>query len=332
MNSRSPFIVAELSANHLSSLDRALALVEAAAAAGADAVKLQTFSPESMVADPAYIIPDGPWAGRLLIDLYREAQTPREWHGPIFDRARSLRLVAFSAPFGPDDADFLESLSCPLYKIASFELVDLPLIRHVALKGRPMILSTGMAMLEEVEEAAGAAVDAGCRDLTVLKCTSAYPAPVAVSNLATMADLAHRLGCKVGLSDHTLGIGVAAAAAALGADMIEKHLTLRRADGGPDAGFSLEPQEFAQMVQACREASAAVGEPAYGPMPAEAPQLQLRRSLYWAGDQPAGDIAASIRTARPAAGLHPRELENTIGRTLTRDVRAGEPVLESDFT
>lgn len=328
----SPFIVAELSANHLGSLERALALVDAAAAAGADAVKLQTFSPESMVADPAYVITDGPWAGRRLIDLYLEAQTPREWHAPIFERARALHLVAFSAPFGPDDADFLETLSCPLYKIASFELVDLPLIRHVAEKGRPMILSSGMATLAEVEEAAGAAVEAGCRDLTVLKCTSAYPAPVAVSNLATMADLAKRLRCKAGLSDHTLGIGVAVAAAALGADMIEKHLTLKRADGGPDAGFSLESHEFAQMADACRAAAQAVGEPTYGPTPAEAPQLLLRRSLWWAKDQGEGELAASIRTARPALGLHPRELDRTIGRTLARDVRAGDPVLETDFT
>lgn len=332
MNSRSQFIVAELSANHLGSLDRALALVDAAAVAGADAVKLQTFSPESMVADPTYVITDGPWAGRLLIDLYREAQTPREWHGPIFERARALHLVAFSTPFSPDDADFLETLSCPLYKIASFELVDLPLIRHVAAKGRPMILSSGMATLAEGEEAVRAAVGAGCRDLTVLKCTSAYPAPPAVANLATMEDMRARFGCKVGLSDHTLGIAVPVAAAVLGADMIEKHLTLRRADGGPDAAFSLEPHEFAQMVEACRAAAAAIGEPAYGPTPAEAPQLLLRRSLWWAGDHPAGDIAASIRTARPATGLHPRELDHTIGRRLTRDVRAGDPVLDTDFT
>lgn len=328
---KAPFIVAELSANHQGLLQRALDLVAAAAAAGADAVKLQTFTPESMVADPDYVIPDGPWAGRRLIELYAEALTPREWHGPIFRHARALGLPAFSTPFSPDDADFLESIGCPIFKIASFELVDLPLIAHVAAKGKPVVLSTGMASIAEVEEAVSAAVGAGCTDLTVLKCTSAYPAPPAAANLVTMAHMAKRFGCKAGLSDHTLGIAVPVAATVMGAAMIEKHLTIRRADGGPDAGFSLEPHEFAQMVAACRAAAVAVGHVTYGPEPSEHPQLALRRSLWWTKDQAAGTKATGIRTARPALGLHPRELTRITGQVLARDVRSGQPVQPEDL-
>jgi pseudaminic acid synthase len=272
-------IIAELSANHLGSLKRALAIVDEAAKAGADAIKLQTFTPEQMV-EPGTLIKSGPWAGSDALDLYREAHTPREWHEPLFERAHARGLIAFSSVFHPDDVDFLESLRCPIYKIASFELTDHRLIRYAAETGKPIVLSTGMASLQEIAGAAVAATlhTTGAPRLTVLKCTSAYPASPADANLATMADLRKRYGCAVGLSDHTKGIGVAVAAAALGADMIEKHLTLRRSDGGLDAAFSMEPAEFRAMVTECRRAAEALGEVRYGPSAAEEAHLQLRRA------------------------------------------------------
>lgn len=274
-------IVAELSANHLGSLDRALDIVSAAAHAGADAVKLQTYTPEQMV-EPHVMISAGPWNGAHALTLYRACQVPREWHEPLFAHAAALGIEAFSSVFHPDDVDFLETLGCPRYKIASFELTDYTLIRHAAITGKPIIISTGMAMLKEIAAAAHAA--AGCEDLTLLKCTSAYPALPADANLAAGRALGgytfgrSAKGTKWGVSDHTLGIGVAVAAAALGASMIEKHLTLRRTDGGPDAGFSMEPDEFAQMVTECRRAAEAVGEVRYGPSAAEADHLALRRA------------------------------------------------------
>lgn len=273
-------IVAELSANHLGSLNRALAIVEAAARAGADAVKLQTFTPEQM-AEPGKLITSGPWAGREALELYREAHTPRAWHALLFQRASLLGLEAFSSVFHPDDVDFLETLGCPRYKIASFELTDHNLIAYAARTGKPIIISTGMALIEEICAAVFAArvsVD-GFLDLTLLKCTSAYPALPQDANLAAGTMLPRITSCpKWGFSDHTLGIGVAVAAATLGATMIEKHLTLARADGGPDAAFSMEPDEFAQMVTECRRAAAAVGEVRYGPTAAEAEHLSLRRA------------------------------------------------------
>lgn len=268
-------IVAEISANHLGSLDRALRIVGVAAAAGADAVKLQTYTPEQM-ADPGLIIPRGPWAGRNAVALYREGHTPREWHKPLFERAHSLGLMAFSSVFHPDDVDFLETLGCPMYKISSFELTDLNLIHYAGRTGKPIVISTGMATVEEIYAAVMA--NYGAVDLTLLKCTSAYPASPADANLLTMRAMRQHFCVKVGLSDHTMGMGVAIAAAALGASMIEKHLTLSRADGGPDAAFSMEPSEFAQMVVECRRAAQAVGEVRYGPSAAEAEHLGLRRA------------------------------------------------------
>ena len=274
-------IVAELSANHLGSLDRARAIIDAAARAGADAVKLQTFTPEQM-ANPEAIVEAGPWAGCNLVDLYTKAHVPRAWHGVLFQRIRDHGMEAFSSVFHPDDVDFLESLDCPRYKIASFELTDYALIAHAARTGKPLIISTGMALRHEIEQAVLCAFQAGCRDLTVLRCVSAYPSSPKDANLRTMQHLAHTvlagLGIKVGLSDHSMGIGVAVAAAALGATMIEKHLTLARADGGPDAAFSMEPHEFAQMVVECRRAVEAVGGVRYGPSTAEEPHLRLRRA------------------------------------------------------
>lgn len=269
-------MVAEMSANHLGSLARAHAIVEAAAQAGADAVKLQTFTPEQMV-DAGKVIETGPWAGRLAIELYREAHTPRAWHQELFDHANQVGLVAFSSVFHPDDVDFLETIGCPIYKIASFEMTDTDLIRYAASTGKPLIISTGMATEEEIGVAAAAADNSS--DLTLLKCTSAYPADASEANLLTMQTLTYYPRCRAtGLSDHTMGIGVAIAAVALGASVIEKHLTISRADGGPDAGFSMEPLEFAQLVTECRRAASAIGEVRYGPTATEAPSTLLRRA------------------------------------------------------
>ncbi|MCS6946062.1 MAG: pseudaminic acid synthase, partial [Steroidobacteraceae bacterium] len=265
-----PFIIAEMSANHNGSLERALAIVDAVADAGAQAVKLQTYTADTMTLDIAareFVIdePTSLWAGRTLYDLYREAHTPWAWHAPIFERARARGLVAFSTPFDSSAVDFLESLDVPCYKIASFENVDLPLIRKVAATGKPLIISTGLATLAEIAEAVAAAREAGCRDLVLLKCTSAYPASPADSNLRTIPHLRAAFGCEVGLSDHTLGIGAALGAIALGAAVIEKHVTLCRADGGVDSAFSLEPHELRLLVEESERARLALGEVRYGP-------------------------------------------------------------------
>ena len=272
---RTPFIVAEIGGNHLGDSYRAAALVDAAWQCGAEAVKFQCFEPEQM-AGANKVIETGPWAGRNMVDLYGETYTPKHWFGPLLAQARALGVVPFASVFHPDDVDFLEALDCPIYKIASFELTDLDLIRHTSATGKPMIISTGMATLDEIRRAWHAASN-HCVDMTWLKCTSAYPATAQDANLRTMVDMGRELDCDFGLSDHSLGIGVAAAAAALGASVIEKHITIRRSDGGPDAAFSLEPDEFRQMVDACREAAMAVGEVRYGPSAAEAASVPLRR-------------------------------------------------------
>lgn len=311
-----PFIVAEMSANHLGSLDRALKIVESAAEAGADAIKLQTWSPDTMCIDHGYTLEHGPWAGRKLFDLYREAWTPWDWHKPIFDRARELGLIPFSAAFDRDSVDFLETLEVDRHKVASFELTDLPLIRYMASKGKPIILSTGMAERVEIGQALLAATGV---EITMLCCTSAYPADATDANLATFAD---GWGDNWGLSDHTPGIGVACAAAALGATMIEKHLTLARSDGGPDAGFSLDPQEFKQLVTECRRASASIGEVKYGPSQSES--TALRRSLWVCVDVKAGEeliLGANVVTARPALGLSPSY--DLTGKRAKLDIKGG---------
>lgn len=285
---RRPFIVAEMSASHLGSLARAHAIIEAAAHAGADAIKVQAFTPEQMV-DADRMIETGPWAGRLAIDLYREALTPREWFPELFQHAAEVALVAFASVFHPDDVDFLETLGCPTYKIASFELTDTALIAHAARTGKPLIISTGMATADEIAIAMRVAHSSGCRDITMLKCTSAYPATETEANLRTILHMLAWLSASskhhpedwtkwaVGLSDHTIGHTCAVVATALGATVIEKHLTLRRKDGGPDATFSMEPEEFAKMVTECRIAAASVGNVQYGPTPGEAAQMLLRR-------------------------------------------------------
>lgn len=272
-----PFIVAEIGANHLGLYGKALSLIDAAAKAGADAVKLQTFTPEQMAA-PGKVIDEGPWAGRELLQLYRETHTPRQWHEALFRHAKAQSLIAFASVFHPDDVDFLETLDCPMYKISSFEILDTTLIRRAARTGKHLVLSTGMATPGEIALAVHAAKQAGCRDLTVLKCTSAYPADCSEANLGAMAEIRKMLAVHhVGLSDHTPGSAVAVAATALGATMIEKHLTLSRSDGGPDAAFSMEPDEFAAMVADCRRAALAVRGNELGPTLGERAHLSLRR-------------------------------------------------------
>ena len=327
---RRPFIVAELAASHNGSLQRALQLVDAAADAGADGLKIQTWSTDSMVGDKDYVVPDGPWAGQRLMDLYRKAHTPWIWHQPIFNHARARGLLPFSTPFDLDALDFLEREGqCELYKIASFEIVDTHLIKAVARTGKPMIISTGMATFDEIQRAWYTAYQHGCSDITLLKCTSAYPAPASSSNLAAMQRLQAAFcgnSTSVGLSDHTMGSAVAVAATALGATVIEKHLTLARADGGPDAGFSMEPAEFAQMVKDCRTAAEAIGESVFGPGPGE--HTALRRSLWLVRDIKAGErfTTTNVRSARPALGLECHRLTDAVGKRAREDYRGGQPM------
>jgi pseudaminic acid synthase len=325
---RKPFIVAELSANHLGSFERALEIVKCAAAAGADALKVQVWKQDTMCLDPDFTIEAGPWAGRKLVDLYREAYTPWEWLEPLFKAVRNLGMKPVASPFDRESVDFLEALDCPIYKIASFELVDIPLIRKITHLGKPVIMSTGMASLAEIDEAAALAHIAGCEDFTMLKCVSAYPAKSEDMNLWTMMDLKLWQACKYGLSDHSLDNIAAITATAMGASVIEKHLTLARADGGPDAGFSLEPKEFAEMVKACRQAAAAIGRVKYGPTASEATSLGLRRSLYIAQDMQAGDILTmdNLRTARPALGLAPVHMPECLGKSIKYPVPCGTPL------
>ena len=329
---RPPFVIAELSGNHNQSLDRALAIVEAAAKAGAHAVKLQTYTADTMTLDlreGEFFIsdPNSPWKGNSLYDLYRKAHTPWEWHKPIYDRSRELGLVCFSTPFDETSVDFLETLGTPCYKIASFENIDIPLIRKVASTGKPMIISTGMATVSELDEAVCAARQAGCRDIVLLKCTSSYPATPENTNLATIPHLRELFGVQVGLSDHTLGIGVAVASVALGATVIEKHFTLRRADGGVDSAFSLEPEEMRALVLETGQAWTAMGRVAYGPTGAERSSMQFRRSLYVTRDMKAGEIFTpeNLRAIRPAMGLSPKYRDVFLGRKVARDVKKGTP-------
>lgn len=328
-----PFVIAEMSGNHNQSLDRALAIVDAAAASGADALKLQTFTPDSMTLDLAegeFTITDprSLWHGRRLHDLYAEAMTPEAWHAPIFERARERGILAFSTPFSEEAVALLERLDAPVYKIASFELVDLPLIRSVAETGKPMILSTGMASVAEIGEAVEVALSAGCPNLTLLKCTSSYPASPETTNLVTMPVIGRTFGVNYGLSDHTLGTGVAVAATALGASVIEKHFILDRAEGGVDSAFSLEPDEFTTLVQETSRAAQAMGQVWFGGTEAERAGRRKRRSLYIGEDMKAGDVLSprTLRRIRPGLGLAPRHYEALLGRRVGRDVARGTPM------
>lgn len=326
-----PFIVAEISANHLGSLERALEIVNAAAAAGADGVKVQAWTKGTMVLDPDLVMHGGNWDGQRLARLYEEAYTPWEWFPEIFVRAKRLGLVPSASVFDTYALAMLEELACPVYKIASFEITDLRLIRAVAATGKPMVISTGMADRYEIQQAVDAAE--GCASLTLLKCTSAYPADCSEVNLDAMQHMGTLFKAHIGLSDHTRGTAVAIVAAAAGASMIEKHLTLSRADGGPDAAFSMEPHEFANMVYGCRQAVACWGQAKIGPTPSEEPQLALRRSLYFARDMEAGEVldSGALVTARPAMGLSPHRFDSLIGKTMPRAVKRGDPVTEESF-
>ena len=330
---KGPMIVAEISGNHNGSLPRALDIVRAIADTGAHAVKIQTYTADTItlnVDTPAFRISDGHelWGSRKLYDLYEEAHTPWEWHEPIFSLANDLGMIAFSTPFDETAVDFLETFDVPVYKIASLEIVDLPLIKKVAETGKPMILSVGTGSIAEVAEAVAAARSGGCTDLTLLACTSSYPAQPDDANLLRMPAMAQMFGTKVGLSDHTMGLGVSVAAAALGASVIEKHVTLRRADGGVDSAFSLEPAELAQLVEACDMAVRALGSADAWATSAENESLRLRPSLYVSDDVKAGDIAthANVRSVRPGGGLPPKEIDRVLGRVFTADAPAGTPV------
>lgn len=326
------FIVAEMSGNHGGSLDRALQIVDAVADAGADAIKLQTFTADTMTLDvdrPGFTVeePESLWYGRQLYELYDEAHTPWEWHEAIFERARRQGLEFFSSPFDATAVAFLDKIGVPCFKIASIEIVDLPLIRAAAATGKPLIISTGVASLEEVAEAVTAARDAGCRDIILLKCTTSYPARPEDSHLATIADLRQRFDCHVGVSDHTLGIGAAIAGATLGACVIEKHVTLDRDEGTVDAAFSLEPSELALLVREVNAARRALGEIRYGPTDSEAGAAKRRRSLYIAQDLRAGDelTTENLRSIRPGGGLPPKHLDDLLGRRVRTAVTKGTP-------
>ncbi|NHN33888.1 pseudaminic acid synthase [Paenibacillus agricola] len=328
-----PFIIAEMSGNHNHSLERALQIVEAAASSGAHALKLQTYTADTMTLDlqseDFYIsTSDSLWKGKSLYELYQEAYTPWEWHKPIFDRCTELGMIGFSTPFDETAVDFLEQLDVPLYKIASFENTDIPLIRKVAATGKPMIISTGMATVAELDETVRAAREAGCVDIVLLKCTSTYPATPEFSNLATIPHLRQLFQCEVGLSDHTMGVGASVASVALGATVIEKHFTLRRADGGVDSTFSLEPEELQSLVVESERAWQAMGVVSYGPSEREKPSLQFRRSLYVAKDMQAGEIftAHNLRAIRPGYGLPPKHLSELLGKSVKADVRKGTPL------
>ncbi|SFB47964.1 N-acetylneuraminate synthase [Cohnella sp. OV330] len=328
-----PFVIAEMSGNHNQSLDRALAIVDAAADAGVDALKLQTYTADTMTLDideGDFFISDEAslWKGASLYKLYQEAYTPWEWHEPIFQRCRERGLIAFSTPFDETAVDFLERLDVPAYKIASFENTDIPLIRKVAQTGKPLIISTGMASVSELDETVRAARAAGCNNLVLLKCTSTYPATPENSNLSTMPHLAELFDCHVGISDHTMGTGVSVASVALGGVVIEKHFTLSRAEGGVDSAFSMEPHEMAALVRESEQAWQSLGRIQYGPTAIEVPSLKHRRSLYFVKDIKAGEVLDSthIRAIRPGAGLSPKHMETILGRTVSRDIQKGTPV------
>jgi len=332
-NDNKPFIIAEMSGNHNQSLERALQIVEGAAKAGAHALKLQTYTADTMTIDISegeFSINDenSLWKGKSLYNLYQEAYTPWEWHKPIFDRCKQLGMIGFSTPFDESSLEFLETLDVPCYKIASFENIDLPLIRKVASTGKPMIISTGMATIAELDEAVRTAREAGCQNIVLLKCTSNYPASPENSNLKTIPHMRELFNCEVGLSDHTLGIGVAVAGVAFGASVIEKHFTLSRADGGVDSAFSLEPEEMRNLVVETERAWQSLGNVNYGATLQEKKSMQFRRSLYVVREMKAGEVFTeeNLRTIRPGLGLEPKYYENLLGKKISRDVKRGTPV------
>lgn len=326
-----PYIICEVSANHNGSLDKALTLLDAAAATGADAIKIQSYTPDTMTIDhdgPGFVIEGGLWHGRQLYDLYKEAQTPFEWHEALFARARSLGVTLFSTPFDESAADLLATLDAPAYKIASFEAIDLPLIAYVARKGRPMIISTGMSNLGEINDAVRTARENGCEQLILLHCVSSYPAPDEDSNVRTVPHLGQAFGVVSGLSDHTHGSAVSVASIALGGSVIEKHFTLARADGGPDSAFSLEPQEFSSLVTDCKRAWRSLGRVAYDLQGCERGSTMFRRSLYVVSDVAEGEMLTldNVRSIRPGFGLAPKHMPNVLGKYAAVNLKRGTPL------
>lgn len=335
---RKPFIIAEMSGNHNHSLERALQIVDAAAESGVDALKLQTYTADTITIDKSegeFFIsdPNNLWKGESLYSLYQKAYTPWEWHKAIFDRCKERGIIGFSTPFDFTAVDFLEDLDCPIYKIASFENIDLPLIKRVAQTGKPMIVSTGMASVGELQELVDTARDNGCEDLTLLKCTSSYPATPEGSNLLTIPHMKELFKCNVGLSDHTLGLGAAVASMALGARVIEKHFTLCRADGGVDSAFSMEPAEMAQLVRECNTAVQAIGHVSYKMQEQEKNSLIYRRSLYIVKDMKAGDVLTeeNLRSIRPGLGVPPKYYEKLLGKKVKNNLNRGTAVSWDDI-
>lgn len=331
-----PYIIAELSANHNGKLETALRIIEEAKKAGADAVKLQTYKPDTITLNcdnEEFRIQGGLWDGRTLYDLYEEAHMPWDWHRPLFEHARKLDITIFSSPFDNTAVDLLEDLNAPAYKIASFEAVDLPLIKYAASTGKPMIISTGMADAEEIAEAIEAARDGGCRELAILHCVSGYPAPAEDYNLRTIPDMIERFGLVTGLSDHTLNNTTAIASVVLGASIIEKHFTLDRSGGGPDDTFSLEPAELAALCQGAKTAWSALGQVDYGRKSSEQGNVKFRRSLYFIKNLKAGEVIdqAAVRSVRPGFGLPPKMIDQICGKVLALDVFTGQPVRLESF-
>lgn len=334
-----PLIIAELSANHLGDIERALKIIDAAAKAGADMVKFQTWEQDTMVLDRSFTLKSGPWKGKRLYDLYADAWTPWRWHDALYAAVRSHKMVPFSSVFDKASIDYVKRFDCPIFKISSFELEDLELVAYAAKQGKPMILSTGMATFSRIQQAVLTCLTHGCKDLTVLKCTSAYPASPESANLEAMKmfqfmPYGRESGVKYGVSDHTMDNTIPIMATTLGAVMIEKHLTLSRADGGPDAGFSLEPDEFAEMVKAVRLAHAALGQNQLIPAREEADSVIVKRSLYWNRNVMRGTRVSSldcISTARPGLGLNPTRKPELLNKFLQVDVKAGQPVKLEQF-
>jgi N-acetylneuraminate synthase len=328
-----PYVIAELSANHNGSLENAIRLIDLAKEAGASAVKIQTYKPDTITLNHRsddFMLKDGLWKGRSLYDLYEWAHTPWEWHQDLFDHAKKSNITLFSSPFDKTAVDLLEKMNAPAYKIASFEIVDLDLIRYVAKTKKPMIISTGMASIEEIEDAVAAAKSAGCAELAVLHCVSGYPAPASDYNLRTILDMRERFGLVTGLSDHTLGIATAVASIALGASVVEKHFTLSRAGRGPDDSFSLEPDEFKSLCDSVKVAWSALGDVDYSRKSSELENIKFRRSVYFIKDLRAGDLISKddIRSVRPGYGLSPKYLEKIVGNKVMEDVKKNTPVLD----
>lgn len=326
-----PFVIAELSANHNGDFNQALRIIDAAKSVGADAVKIQTYTPDTITINcdkDDFIVKGGLWDGRTLYDLYEEAHTPWDWHKPLFDHARKIGITIFSSPFDISAVDLLVELNAPAFKIASFEVVDLPLIKYVASTGRPMIISTGMADAEEIDEAVQAARDGGCREFVLLHCVSGYPAPASDYNLATIPDMEKRWGVPVGLSDHTLDNTTAIASVALGASVIEKHFTLDRSAGGPDDSFSLEPSEFAALCKDAQTAWQAKGSVDYGRKSSEVGNVTFRRSLYVVNDIAKGEkiSMSNVKSIRPGYGLPPKHFEAIVGKVVSREIKRGTPL------